>query len=82
MLRSISKQQKKEMFHIRLNNFLVFRNYRDIDFSLRSMDVLARNAEISLNWNLMVNFEIKAEDFQVTFLMLFAYVGVGNIDKF
>ena len=37
------------MFHTRLNNFPVFRNYRDIDFALRCMDVLATNAEISMN---------------------------------
>ena len=37
------------MFHTRLDNFPVFRNYRDIDFALRCMDVLATNAQISKN---------------------------------
>ena len=48
MLRGISKQQKQEVLHTRLNNFPVFRNYRDIDFALRCMDVLATNAQISM----------------------------------
>ena len=30
------------MLHTRLNNFPVFRNYRDIDFALCCMDVLAK----------------------------------------
>ena len=34
MFRGISKQQKLEMLHTSLNNFPVFRNYRDIDFAL------------------------------------------------
>ena len=56
MLRGISKQQKQERLHTRLNNFPVFRNYRDIDFALRCMDVLATNAQTSVNRNLMLNF--------------------------
>ena len=56
MPRSISKQQNYEMFHIRLNNFPVFRNYRDIQFALHCMDDLATDAKISMNWNLMLNF--------------------------
>ena len=48
-IRGISKQQKQEMLHTRLNNFPVFRNYRDIDFAVRCMDVLATNAQISMN---------------------------------
>ena len=49
MLRSISKHKKYEMFHTRLNNVPVFRNYRDINFALRCMDVLATNAQIKMN---------------------------------
>ena len=41
--------QKKEMFHTRLNNLPVFRNYRDVDFALRYTDVLETNAQISMN---------------------------------
>ena len=41
--------KSKTLLHIRLNNFPVFRNYRDIDFVLGYMDVLATNAQISLN---------------------------------
>ena len=37
------------MFHTRLNKFPVFRNYRDIDFVLRCVNVLATNAQISMN---------------------------------
>ena len=32
-----------------LNNFPVVRNYRNINFVLRCMDVLATNAQISMN---------------------------------
>ena len=39
-----------------MNNVPVLRNYRDIEFTLRCMDVLASNAQISMNWNLMLNF--------------------------
>ena len=49
MLRSISKRQKEEMIHTRLNNFPVFRNYRDIDFALPCVDVLATSAQMSMN---------------------------------
>ena len=56
MLLGISKQQKLEMLYTDLNNFPVFRNYRDIDFALRYMDVLATNAPVSMNRNLMLNF--------------------------
>ena len=41
-----------------LNHFPFFRNYCDIDFALRCVDVLATNAQISMNWNLMLNFVI------------------------
>ena len=44
MLRSISKQQNYEMFHTRLNNFPVFRIYRDIDLALCCTDILATTA--------------------------------------
>ena len=36
------------MFHTRLNNFPVLRNYRDIDFALRYMDVQATNVHIAI----------------------------------
>ena len=48
--------KSKKMLHTCLNNFHVFRNYRDINFAMRCMDVLATNAQISMNWNLMLNF--------------------------
>ena len=51
----LSNKSKKK-FHTRLNNIPVFRNYRDIDFALRCMDVLATNAQISMYCNLMLNF--------------------------
>ena len=49
------------MFHTRMNNFPVFRGYRDIDFALRCMDVLATNlSELKFD----VKFcEVKAEGF-------------------
>ena len=73
MLCGISKQQKKEMFHTRLNNFSVFRNYRDIDFCIA---LYGRSGNNHLNLNELkfyVKFcEIKTEDFQATFLILLA----------
>ena len=36
----------------------VFRNYRDIDFALRCMDVLATNSQISMNIVLAMNSQI------------------------
>ena len=64
------------MFHTRLNKFPVFRNYRDIDFALRCMDVLA-----TLKFD--VKFcEIEAEDFQATFLTLLAERWSRDIEKF
>ena len=53
------------MFHTRLNNFPVFRNYRDIDFALSCMDVLAKSQCSNHNeLKFDVKFcEIKAEDF-------------------
>ena len=56
------------MLHARLNNLSVFRNYRDIEFALRCMDVLATN-ELKFD----VKFcEIEADDFQTTFHNLLA----------
>ena len=56
------------MLHTRLNNFTVFRKYRDIQFALRCMDFLATNAQL-----FDVKFcEIKAEDFQATSHILLA----------
>ena len=37
------------MLHTRLINCPVFRKYRDIDFALRCMDVVATNTQISVN---------------------------------
>ena len=43
------------MFRTRLNNFPVFRNYRDIGFALRCMDILATNDQMYMNRNLLLN---------------------------
>ena len=62
------------MFHTLLNDFPVFRNYRDIDFTLRCMDPRFLNKRPILN-ELKFDVklcEIKAEDFQATFLILLA----------
>ena len=63
------------MFHTRLNNFPDFRNYRDIDFALRCPRY-GRSGNKRSNLNELkfdVKFyEIKAEDFQMTFLILLA----------
>ena len=58
------------MFSTRLNTFPVLRNYRDIGFALgRSCNKLSNLNELKFD----VNFcEIKAEDFQATFLILLA----------
>ena len=83
MLRSIPKQQKKEMFQTRLNSFPVFRNYHDIDFALGCMDVLATNAQISMNWNLMLNFvNIKQSIFNRQPTSYWRNAGVEDIEKF
>ena len=82
MLRSISNQQNYEMFHIRLNNFPVFRNYRDIVFALHCMDDLATNAKISMNWNLMLNFvKLKQRIFKRHSSFYWPNAGVGDIEK-
>ena len=61
------------MFHTHLNNFPVFRNFRDLDFALSCIDVLATNAQISSELKFNVKFcDIKADDFQATFLILLA----------
>ena len=61
------------MFRTHLNNFPVFRNYGDIDFALRCMDVLATKSSNRKALKVNVNFcEIKAEDFQATFIILLA----------
>ena len=78
MLRSISKQQKQEIFHTRLINFLVFRNYRDIDFALRCM-----HAQISMNWNFMLNFvKLKQRIFKRLSSSYWPTVWVGDSEKF
>ena len=83
LVRGISKQQKWEMRHTRLNNLPVFRNYRDIDFALRCVDVLATNAQISMNWNLMFNFvKLKQRIVKRHPTSYWPNVGVGNLEKF
>ena len=61
------------MFHTRLSNFPVLRNYRDIDFCIA---LYGRSGNKRSNLNELkfdVKFcEIKAEDFQATFLILLA----------
>ena len=75
MLRGISKQQKEEMLHTRLNNSPVFTNYRDIDYALRYYGY-GRSGNKHSNPNELkfdVKFcEIEAEDFQATFHILLA----------
>ena len=71
------------MLHIQLNNFLVLRNYRDIDFALRCIDVLAINAQISMNLNLMLNFvKLKHRIFKRHSTSYWPNVGVGFLEKF
>ena len=63
--------------------FFVFRNYRDIDFALCCMDVLATNAQISMNWNLMLNFvNLKQRIFKRHSTSYWPNVGVGFLEKF
>ena len=70
-------------FHSCLNNFSVFRNYRDIDFALHCMDLLATNAQISMHWNLMLNFvKIKQRILKRHSSFYWPNVGVGDIEKF
>ena len=68
------------MFHTRN------RNYRDIDFALccmRCMDVLEANDQISMNWNLILNFEkLKQGIFKRLFSSYWPNVGLVNIEKF
>ena len=83
MLRSNSKQQKQEIFHTRFSNFPVFRNYRDIGFALRYMDVLATSDQISMNWNLMLNFvKFKQSTFKRQPSSYWPNVGVEDIETF
>ena len=71
------------MFYTRLNNFPVFRNYRDIDFALHCMDVLATDAQITMNWNLVLNFvKIKQMNFKRRPSSYLPNVGVGDIERF
>ena len=60
------------MFHTctRLNNFPVFRKNRDIEFALRCMDVLATNAQISMNRNLMLKAECEGYKIKCDFYLL------------
>ena len=59
------------MFLTRLNNYPVFRNFRDIDFAMRCMDILVTNALNELKFD--VKFcEIKAENCQALFFILLA----------
>ena len=70
------------MLHTRLNNFPAFRNYRDIDFVLRCMDVLATSAQISMNCNLILNFvALKHRIFKRHSTSYWPKVGVGYLEK-
>ena len=57
------------MFHTRLNNFPVFRNYRDIDLrcTMYCIALYGRSSNKCSNLN-----ELKFEDFQAIFLILLA----------
>ena len=69
------------MFHTGLNNFPVSKNYRDFDFALRSMDDLATKAQISVNWNLILNFvKFKQRILKRQNSSYWPYVGVGDIE--
>ena len=82
MLYGISKLQKWEMLRSSLNNFPVFRNYRDIDFALSCMDVLVTNAQVAMNWNLMLNFvKLKQRIFKWHSTSYWPNVGVGYLEK-
>ena len=71
------------MVHTSLNNFPVFRNYRDIDFTWRCLDVLVTNAELSMNWNLMLNFvKLNQRIFKRHPSSYWPYVGVGDVKTF
>ena len=71
------------MLHIRLNNFPVFRNYRDIDFALRCMAVLATNAKIAMNRYLILNFvKLKQRLFKRHSTSYWPNVGVGYWKSF
>ena len=70
------------MIHTRLNNFPVFRNYRDIDFALRCMDVLATNAQMSMNRKLMLNFvKLRQRIFKRHSTSYWPNVGEGFVTK-
>ena len=69
MVRSISKQRKKDMFYARLNKFPSVRNYHQSRFCIA---LYGRSGNKRLNF---VNF-------QATFLILLAYIGVRDIEKF
>ena len=71
------------MFHTRLNHFPVFRNDRDIDFALHCLDVLATNAQISINGNVMLNFvKLNQRIFKRHSSTYWPNVGVGDIETF
>ena len=55
------------MFHNRLNNVPVFRNCRDIDFFIALYGRYLNELKFDVKL-----FEIKAEKFQATFLILLA----------
>ena len=78
MLRSISKQQKWEMFHTRLNNFHVFRK-----FCIALYGRYGNKRSFSMNWNLMLNFlKLKQMIFKRHSSSYWPNVGVGNFEKF
>ena len=70
------------MFHARLNNFPVFRNYRDIDLALLC---IGRSGNKCSNLNELkfdVKFcNIKEERFKRHFSTYWPNVGVGDMEK-
>ena len=68
------------MFH---THFSVFKTYRDTDFALRCMDILATHAQISMNWNLMLNFvKLKQRIFNWHASSYWPNIRVGDIEKY
>ena len=60
------------MFQPHLNNIFFSRNYLNIDFALRCMDVLATKSNLNeLKFDVRF-YETEAEDAQATFLIFLA----------
>ena len=78
MLRSISEQQVKKCF---IFVWIIFPSSDIIAISI--LDVQTANAQISMNWNLMLNFvKLKQTIFKRHSSSYGPYVGVGDIEKF